>query len=158
MKRKIIVICAFITSLILTGMTAYAAPKTMPDGTIFDAEFYAETYPDIKAAVGTDEASLYEHYVQYGKAEGRKAVADTTTVKSTDTTQNASNQKSKTTNTKASVGSSVNSGSSDILVWVPTNGGVKYHIKSSCSNMKNPRQVSVETAIADGFTPCKKCY
>ena len=116
MKRKIIVICAFITSLILTGMTAYAAPKTMPDGTIFDAEFYAETYPDIKAAVGTDEASLYEHYVQYGKAEGRKAVADTTTVKSTDTTQNASNQKSKTTNTKASVGSSVNSGSSDILV------------------------------------------
>lgn len=44
------------------------------------------------------------------------------------------------------------------LVWVPTNGGTKYHSKAGCSNMKNPMQVSVETAIANGYEPCKKCY
>ncbi len=44
------------------------------------------------------------------------------------------------------------------LVWVPTNGGKKYHRKSSCSKMIDPMQVTVETAVANGFTPCKKCY
>lgn len=44
------------------------------------------------------------------------------------------------------------------LVWVPTNGGKKYHSKSTCSNMENPMQVSVETATANGYTACKRCY
>ena len=49
----------------------YAAPKQMPDGNVFDAEFYATTYPDVAAVFGTDEAMLYNHYVLCGKAEGR---------------------------------------------------------------------------------------
>lgn len=44
------------------------------------------------------------------------------------------------------------------LVWIPTNGGKKYHSRSSCSGMKNPEQVTVEYAKSKGFTPCKKCY
>lgn len=44
------------------------------------------------------------------------------------------------------------------LVWVPTNGGTKYHSKSSCSGMKNPMQVSVETAKSNGYTPCARCH
>ena len=44
------------------------------------------------------------------------------------------------------------------LVWVPTNGGTKYHTKSTCSNMKDPMQVSEETAIENGYTPCKRCH
>lgn len=51
--------------------TSFAAPKTMSDGQTFDAEFYASQYPDVAAAIGNDEAKLYEHYVQFGKAEGR---------------------------------------------------------------------------------------
>lgn len=43
-------------------------------------------------------------------------------------------------------------------VWIPTNGGTKYHSKSSCSGMKNPRQVTRDEAVAQGFTACKKCY
>lgn len=39
-----------------SSLTVYAQPKTMPDGTVFDAEFYAETYPDVKAAFGKDES------------------------------------------------------------------------------------------------------
>jgi hypothetical protein len=30
----------------------------------------------------------------------------------------------------------------DNLVWIPVNGGTKYHSKSSCSKMKYPIQVT----------------
>jgi hypothetical protein len=44
------------------------------------------------------------------------------------------------------------------MVWVPTHGGKKYHASSSCSNMKNPRKVTLSEAKKEGFTACKKCY
>ncbi len=44
------------------------------------------------------------------------------------------------------------------LVWIPTNGGTKYHTNAKCCNMKNPIQVTLETALANGFTPCKRCH
>lgn len=71
MKKRLFTLTLAITMLIGSSMTTFAAPRPMPDGTVFDAEFYAETYPDVKAALGTDEATLYNHYVTYGKAEGR---------------------------------------------------------------------------------------
>ena len=42
-------------------------------------------------------------------------------------------------------------------VWIP-NSGSKYHKSSDCSNMKNPKQVTLDQAIIMGYTPCKKCY
>ena len=42
------------------------------------------------------------------------------------------------------------------LVWVPRSGS-KYHSKSNCSGMKNPRQVTLAEALSCGFTPCKRC-
>ena len=42
-------------------------------------------------------------------------------------------------------------------VWIPSSGS-KYHSKSSCSNMNNPRQVSKSEAENMGYTPCKRCY
>ena len=47
---------------------------------------------------------------------------------------------------------------SEVLVWIPTNGGTKYHSKSTCSNMKNPTQVTKSTAISKGFSACGRCY
>lgn len=44
------------------------------------------------------------------------------------------------------------------LVWIPTNGGSKYHSKSSCSGMDGPIQVTISEAEKQGFTPCGKCY
>ncbi|MBC8569439.1 hypothetical protein [Zongyangia hominis] len=44
------------------------------------------------------------------------------------------------------------------MVWIPTNGGTKYHSNPNCSGMDGPRQVTVEEAESLGFTPCKKCY
>ncbi len=57
-------------------LTALAAPETMPDGTVFDAEYYAQTNPDVVAAVGADAGALYQHYAQFGKKEGRLPYAD----------------------------------------------------------------------------------
>ena len=57
------------------GASAMAQEREMPDGQKFDAEFYAAAYPDVAAEIGTAEADLYQHYVTYGKAEGRKAYA-----------------------------------------------------------------------------------
>ena len=73
--RKVLV--GFIGSVLLVmlvAIPAYAAPEIMPDGTKFDAEYYAETYPDVVEALGTDPAVLYQHYLMFGKAEGRNAV------------------------------------------------------------------------------------
>lgn len=43
------------------------------------------------------------------------------------------------------------------MVWIPKTGS-KYHSSSSCSNMKNPSQVTKSEAINSGYEPCKKCY
>ncbi len=43
-------------------------------------------------------------------------------------------------------------------VWIPTNGGTKYHSKATCSGMYNPEQVTEEEAIDRGFSKCGKCW
>ena len=65
--KKHIALAGFVMSFVFlfTTMDMQAAPKTMPDGTVFDAEFYAETYPDVKDAVGSDETALYDHCLLY---------------------------------------------------------------------------------------------
>ena len=50
---------------------AASGAKTMPDGGLFDPVFYYNTYPDVAAAFGNNEALLYQHYLLSGKAEGR---------------------------------------------------------------------------------------
>ena len=47
--------------------------------------------------------------------------------------------------------------SDDPLVWIPRSGS-KYHSKSTCSNMKNPIQVTLSEAKKSGYDPCKKCH
>lgn len=72
MKRKTVM--CFMAALCLgSGMTAYAAPETMPDGAVFDAEYYAQNYPDVVAELGTDRDALYQHYLTFGLYEGRLA-------------------------------------------------------------------------------------
>ena len=51
-----------------------AKKSNIPDW--FDAEFYAANNSDVVAALGSGADALYNHYVTYGKAEGRKANAD----------------------------------------------------------------------------------
>ena len=73
MKKRIICTLMATVLCLSTGMTALAAPEIMSDGGVFDAEYYAETYPDVKAAFGDNKEALYNHYLRFGKVEGRIA-------------------------------------------------------------------------------------
>lgn len=83
------------TSLITMtfGLSVFAAPQKMSDGNTFDPEFYASTYPDVKAALGTDPNALYQHYLTFGKKEGRLPYASnkkaSTSTQATNTTDTA---------------------------------------------------------------------
>ena len=85
MKRKIVAIVLTLSMVLGNGLIVCAEPKTMEDGTVFDAEYYALIYPDVVSVFGTDENALYNHYVTYGKAEGRSAVNPNATLMVTDT-------------------------------------------------------------------------
>ncbi len=80
MKKTGLLVTFLAACFLLTAVSlnAHAEPKVMSDGQIFDAEFYANEYPDVKAALGNDEAKLYAHYLNYGKAEGRLPYKPTT--------------------------------------------------------------------------------
>ncbi|HIQ63350.1 MAG TPA: hypothetical protein IAA66_07150 [Candidatus Avichristensenella intestinipullorum] len=43
-----------------------------------------------------------------------------------------------------------------VCVWVPKSGA-RYHQTSDCSGMQNPAQVTLEEALAQGYTPCQRC-
>jgi hypothetical protein len=45
-----------------------------------------------------------------------------------------------------------------VMVWIPTNGGQKYHSHAGCSNMDDPEKVTQGEAESLGFSPCKRCY
>jgi|GEM_PF-3963587 len=44
----------------------------------------------------------------------------------------------------------------EVEVWAPKSGK-KYHSSSTCSNMKNPSQITLSAAKSKGLTPCSKC-
>ncbi len=75
MKRKFMIAAVYLTCVLGMGTTAYAKPELMPDNTLFDAEYYAQVNPDVASALGTDINALYQHYLMYGKSEGRAAVS-----------------------------------------------------------------------------------
>lgn len=72
-KQKIFIFITAAALLLGCGTTAYAAPEIMPDGKVFDAEYYALTNPDVAAALGMDTDALYLHYTTFGQSEGRLA-------------------------------------------------------------------------------------
>lgn len=88
------------------------------------------------------------------KAETKNS---SSTKKDTSTTKNTSKSTTKAT-TSTSTETVSASDTTESSVWIPNKGGTKYHKKSSCSNMDNPSNVSLDDAKAAGFTPCKKCY
>lgn len=75
MRKTRIAAFLLVALVVSSSASAMAAPKVMPDGQLFDAEYYASANPDVAAVFGSDEALLYQHYTQCGKAEGRLGVA-----------------------------------------------------------------------------------
>ncbi len=71
LKKITAILMASVICFAGMSLTAYAAPQTMADGGTFDPEYYAAQNPDVVAALGTDANTLYQHYLNNGKAEGR---------------------------------------------------------------------------------------
>ena len=70
MKRVVKkLLCVAIASVLLCGNALSVDAAGLKD--IFDAEYYAEQYPDLKAAFGNNEKALYQHFLKFGIKEGR---------------------------------------------------------------------------------------
>lgn len=72
MKRKLMALmlsCALFAGM---GISADAATITLPGGIVFDSDYYADKYPDVAAILGRIPEVLAQHYLKYGKAEGRQ--------------------------------------------------------------------------------------
>lgn len=72
--------CPEVYNFISAQIAKYAGGAPAPSSTgitkkNFDAKTYADTYPDLKAAFGYDKNALWNHYISYGKAEGRTVTA-----------------------------------------------------------------------------------
>ena len=65
-RRIAIAVAAGAVALVNIG---YAQATGIED--IFDERYYADKYPDLKAAFGYDRAALLEHFKKYGLSEGR---------------------------------------------------------------------------------------
>lgn len=65
--RRLLSCSAAAVMLFVNALSVSAADMSE----FFDADYYAEQYPDIVEVCGTDEEALYEHYVTYGIKEGR---------------------------------------------------------------------------------------
>lgn len=76
MKRKEIkravkrIAVAGLAGCLLYGGSMQSNAATLAD--VFDAEYYADSNPDLKAAFGYDKEALYKHFLEYGLSEGRK--------------------------------------------------------------------------------------
>ena len=68
-----VIIAVFIVFLALTPADVMAKTYTLPDGTVFDSDFYAALYPEMQAgyAGGKYPERLLWHYLTYGIKEGR---------------------------------------------------------------------------------------
>ena len=64
---------AMLTGVIFTNLEPLSVSAEVPAeyAAIFDAAYYADTYPDVAAACGNDEDLLFAHFVNCGMAEGR---------------------------------------------------------------------------------------
>lgn len=66
MKKLLCV--AMVSTLVLSSSVSVDAAGLKD---IFDAEYYAEQYTDLKKAFGNNEKALYNHFLHYGLQEGR---------------------------------------------------------------------------------------
>lgn len=72
--RSIAFSLAFLLLVALFPLQANAAVSVPANvkSVVFNATYYAAKYSDLKAAFGTDEAKLYNHFLNYGVKEGRQ--------------------------------------------------------------------------------------
>ena len=96
------------------------------------------------------------------EATTEKTTEATTKATTKSTTKKATTEaKTKATTTeattKATTKATTEAEEYEDMVWISENGK-KYHSKPSCSNMKDPWQISKSSAERQGYGPCKRCH
>lgn len=74
-KTAAAIICLIVFFLGILPVQA-APDETVDYSAVFDADYYAERYPDLKETFGADEAALLNHFIVCGMAEGRQGSAE----------------------------------------------------------------------------------
>ena len=116
------------------------------DGICFNVFCY-NSQPGVEIDYTTGESRLNGEVVVTTKPE--------TTVEETEQPTEAVQETSQETRSPAT-DEIIDLPETEDMVWIPQSGS-KYHSTSSCSNMKNPSQVSEKEAIDMGYEPCKRC-
>lgn len=62
--RMVVGLCITVPVMTIRTFSVHAASD-------FDPVYYAASYPDVAAKVGTESETLWNHYLAYGMAEGR---------------------------------------------------------------------------------------
>jgi len=78
-RNMLMIIGAVVLLCAVMSTDAYAKEKIYSvngEKIRFDAEYYAATYADVKNALGTGEKALLNHYITYGRNEGRSPYAN----------------------------------------------------------------------------------
>ena len=78
MKKSIRFMAFYMVLMMLLAAVPYRinAAVSVPSNVksvVFNADYYANKYSDLKAAFGTNATSLYNHFLNYGIKEGRQA-------------------------------------------------------------------------------------
>lgn len=77
-KIKYLTLCFTVTVLTVLAFSVFGLNTSALEGkidysSVFDAQYYKTAYPDLKNAFGDNSSALYNHFVNYGMAEGRTA-------------------------------------------------------------------------------------
>ena len=142
MRKGIAVILLLVLSL---GLTQCVMPGDKTSTAV--GETTAATVPTATAAAPSDPVLSDTAPAPTSSAT---AAAETTST----TLPQVSTEPEDTVETSAA--SDAATEPTETMVWISRTGS-KYHTKSTCSNMKDPSQISKEDAVAQGYTPCKRC-
>lgn len=103
-----------------------------------DVEQQAQPSNDALPSLQTAPESADNAQVGNGNAQ-----SDNSNVQADNSNVQADNSNAQSDNNKAD------------MVWY-VDGGSRYHRNSNCSNMENPKQISLDDAKKMGLTPCKR--
>ena len=118
------------------------------------------------AAMAIGAAAVHEAVpdTAYSEADSADTASDNNDIQSFESTQevavdSAGDGKEEIVSDTQNYGNSGNDTASTDMVWVASSGkGKKYHSDPTCSNMKNPVQITKQQAVAEGKDACSKCY
>ena len=72
----VLIFCMVAGNAVSVEAKSRSSSKNSAYRAVFDAEYYYNTYSDLQAAIGMDEAALFQHFVTFGIVEGRSGCAD----------------------------------------------------------------------------------